>query len=363
VTASLFPTTVPAITPAWLTDVLRQGGYLAAGVVTQAAATPFGAGEAVLSSLARLTLTYNPPDAGPRTLIAKVPTANPDNLRFARGTRAYACEVNFYRELAARSPLRVPQCYAAALDQLSGDFVLLLEDLGTARAVDPLVGCTPADAETVVVALSRLHAAWWNHPSLAALTWLGAYSDPRVVQGNAAAFGATWPRFLARFADGSPAPALAIGTALTERMGDVVMRLGGPPHTLCHGDPLLDNLLFDLPDSALAVVDWQFCCRAGGVFDLADFLTYSLDSATRRVHERALLRRYHQVLGDGGVTDYAFDRCLEDYRWAVLYCYRRAAATARVDPGDARGEALFASFRERCFAANLDWETGALLMT
>jgi hypothetical protein len=36
-------------------------------------------------------------------------------------------------------------------------------------------------------------------------------------------------------------------------------------------------------------------------------------------------------------------------------------ASVAADPGNARGESLFASFRERCFAANLDWDTGVLL--
>jgi aminoglycoside/choline kinase family phosphotransferase len=355
------PTTITAITPGWLAAALRRDGCLGDAVVTRIGAVPLGEGSAILSNLARLALTYEPPDAGPRTLIAKVPTDKPANRHVARGALTYQTEVNFYRQLADRSPLRVPHCYAAELDETSGDFVLLLEDLDPARTVDPLTGCTPAEAETVIVALSRLHAAWWNHPELAGLTGFRSAADPQVMQSIGTYFRETWPRFRERFGDSTPAPALATMAALSEQMAAVVGRTGGPPQTICHGDVRVDNIFFDLPDSPIAVVDWQYCRRASGLFDVADFLVYNLDVATRRSHEHELLRRYHQGLREGGVADFSFERCLEDFRWAVLYWNQRAIITSVADPGNARGAALFASFRERCIAANQDWDTGALL--
>jgi aminoglycoside phosphotransferase (APT) family kinase protein len=361
VTTLRFPTTIEAITPAWLTAALRQSGHLDDCAVTHMRVVPLGEGAAILSRLARLNVTYDPPGTGPPTFIMKVPTAKPDNRRIARVARAYYSEVSFYRELAARSPLRVPRWYAAELDESSGDFVLLLEDLGMGRTADPLTGCTPADAETVIDALSRLHAAWWNHPTLPALTSFRSAADPSVIRSIATYFRETWPRFLERFGDSTPARALATIRTLAERMDVVVARTGGPPQTICHGDVRLDNLFFDLPDSPIAAVDWQYCRRAVGPFDLADFLVYNLDVATRRAHEHDLLRRYYEGLRAGGVGGFGFDECLEDYRWAVLYWNQRAITTSIADPGNARGEALFASFRERCFAANLDWDTGALL--
>lgn len=111
----------------------------------------------------------------------------------------------------------------------------------------------------------------------------------------------------------------------------------------------------------MAAVDWQLCCRSGGLFDVAYFLVYSLDVATRRQHEQELLRRYYEVLREGGVTGYDFAHCRDDYRWAVLYCFHYVVMVAVADPGNAQGEALFATMQERGLAANLDWDTGALL--
>jgi hypothetical protein len=330
--------------------------------VSRVAAVTIGEGFGIISHLARLTLTYDGSGGtGPATLVAKVPTASPANRRIADALGAYPREVAFYREMAAHSPLPAPTCYYAALDQETGDSILLLEDLSAARTVDPVAGCAPADAATTMLALSRLHAAWWDSARLNDFPWVRAFGDPRVAQSRAMFFQDAWPRFLERHGDSIPAAAHAAGAALAGRMEDVVVRVGGRPQTICHGDFRLDNLFFDLPDHPITAIDWQLCSRASGLVDVAAFLIYDLDVATRRTHERELLRRYHEALCVGGVTGYSFEHCLEDYRWALLYWYIRPVSAAVADPGTARGEALFTSFPERYFAATADWDTGALL--
>lgn len=358
-----FPTTFDAITPRWLAAMLRHSGALPAGEVTGVQVQPFGEGAGILSHLARLTLTYDRPVAAPRTLIAKVPTVNPGNLRLAQGGRAYAHETSFYRELAAGSPLPAPRCFASLYDQERDAFLLLLEDLGAARTVDQLAGCSPEDAALVEAALGALHRAWWERPAAPGLSWLRSFADPPALSNTAAFFRRAWATFSERYGEQIPGEARALGPRLVEQIDRVIARVAAMPATLCHGDLRLDNLFFVDDERPVVAIDWQFCVRAGGLMDVALFLIYNLRVDVRRAHERELLRRYWQTLQDGGVTDYRLERCLDDYRWCVLYWMRRPLAAALADPGNARGEELFASFRERCFAANLDWDTAALLTT
>ena len=80
--------------------------------------------------------------------------------------RFYEREVRFYEELASSLSIAVPRCYWSAYDQGSGDFVLLLEDLGVLRAADQLAPGSAHDARLVADLLVDLHARWWNDRSL-----------------------------------------------------------------------------------------------------------------------------------------------------------------------------------------------------
>ena len=78
----------------------------------------------------------------------------------------------FYSAVAASLALSTPRCFSAEVAPASGDFILLLEDLGNRRLGDQVAGATAAEARLLTTAIAAHHAAYWNDPRLAALDWI-----------------------------------------------------------------------------------------------------------------------------------------------------------------------------------------------
>ena len=363
-TPATMPQTIEALTPEWLSTVLRQGGHIGDATVTAVETESVGAGVGILCLLARLKLSYDRPARGaPKTLIAKIPSPDPQTRGMAAAFRFYQREVTFYRELAADISLPAPKSYYSALNEESGDFVLLLEDLGGARLGDQLAGCSAEDATLAIVELAKMHASWWNHPRLQALSWMPVTSDP-VNKAGMALYPMAWPLFVERFGSRCPADVLRIGETLEPHFNAMLDRFAAGPRTVLHGDYRLDNLFFAAKagDPPLRVVDWQISMRGAGTYDVGYFMSQSLDVQVRRDHEREILRLYHATLTEHGVTDYSMDECLHDYRWTILGCFVYPVMGGGLgDLSNARGVALATAMTERSATAIADWKAGDLL--
>ena len=152
-----------AIDRGWIATALRAAG--GDTTVADVVATPVGTGQT--GDCVRLRIEYATADGpGPRSLIGKFPSDNPASFRAGMAGGEYQREVKFYRDLAARSHVSAPTCYLAALDEESGNFVLLLEDLAPARQGDQLHAPTIKEAGLVVEEAAKLHAAWWDDPAI-----------------------------------------------------------------------------------------------------------------------------------------------------------------------------------------------------
>lgn len=359
------PLALSDLTPSWLTGALRAAGHLDASAVASARVEAIGQGVGVLCQLARIAIEYDrPAPAAPATLVAKLPTADLQTRGMVSLFRFYEREVRFYRELAPWVDLATPRCYASAFDADSGDFALLLEDLGADRIGDQLAGCSAQDAALVVDEIARLHAAWWGHPRLAELPWLPPV-DSEVNRMGLGLYPQAWAIFLDRFG-AAMSPALrAIGDRLGDQLMSLLDEVAGGPQTVCHGDLRLDNVFFRAQgDEArpLTLIDWQIAGRAVGTYDVAYFVSQSLATGVRRACERALLARYHAALVAGGVRGYDFARCEADYRRAVLFCFVYPVMAGGLgDLSNERGRALAAAMAERSAAALADWNAEELL--
>lgn len=363
-TAVTIPTSFEAMTPEWLTTALRQGGAIGDATVTSVTFEPVGQGVGILCQLARLTLTYDGAAEGsPRTLIAKIPTTDPQTRGMVSIFRFYEREVRFYQELAAELTLGTARCYFGDFDAGSGGFILLLEDLAATRLGDQLAGASIEDARTTIGELAKLHAAWWNSPRLASLTWMPVANDP-INKAGVMLFPQAWQIFLQRFGDGLPGELRTTGEKLCGEVGGILDQFVDAPITLCHGDVRLDNLFFAVRtgDPPLKVIDWQIGIRGVGAYDAGYFMSQSLNVDTRRAHEEELLRLYHSLLTENGVSGYSYDELLHHYRWTLLFCMAYPVMGGGLgDLANERGYQLVRAMRDRSAAAIADWKAWELL--
>ncbi len=139
--------------------------------------------------------------------------------------------------------------------------------------------------------------------------------------------------------------------------------------TLIHTDYQLDNYQLDnlfignLPtregfsDSGLAVIDWQICCKAEWVADLAYHMC-SLDIKTRRDIEKKAVQDYHETLISCGEKNDPFDIFMIKYRRALLYAVGLAGTA---DKGNERGMELCRVLLDRPLAAIADNDCGEVM--
>jgi hypothetical protein len=368
------PASLGELTPEWLTAQLRSAGVLRTGRIAGFRAEPLGEGAGFVGEVARLHLELEGAVA-PRSLVAKLPTRVPENRLTGELLGLYEREILFYRELAEHVPLRKPRLYGSDMDpnpagergpslvgfidglplwlrrmlmvlirriaaRSTRRYVLLLEDLGSARVGDQISGLAPAECARVLAALARSQAALWESPVIEGRFWIARPEiGARLAQQQ---FRASRPAFDERF--GARLPRWAVGTIdwIGENGVELLRALfGESPQTLIHGDFRLDNLLFDQQgaDGPIAV-DWQGVSRGPGVFDVAYFLGGSLDTELSTEDERALVRGYHACLVDCGVEGYDLVTCLRDYERSLLLLLHNLVTIDTLEFGSERGVAL-----------------------
>jgi thiamine kinase-like enzyme len=352
--ALTIPKAPEEFTPAWLTEALRSSGVLSSATVTAAVPSSLGEGFGLLGSLTRLTLSYDRDEPGaPRTLVAKFPHIAEANREISHQYRIYEREYVFYTEVAPAIRTALPGVLFRALDADAGDAVILLRDLAPMRVGDQLVPPTRSEVVRTVREIAKLHAAWWGKADTDRLARVPYLDDPLWLQ-VAQSMDVFWPTFQQSFPDLLNANLKRIGDRLPGSIASLAGRLSAAPSTLVHGDLRLDNLFFATQPShePLVICDWQLTSRGRGIYDIAYFMSQSVEAEMRRVLERDVVRLYYEALVAEGVSGYAFEDAWEGYRLAVMWCMMYpVAAGGGLDLSNERGVALARAMARRSFAA------------
>ena len=153
----------------WLSAALASvaGGARVVGVDQQRI------GNGMVADSLRLSTHVGSRHDGAVVVVAKVPAAEEINRITAAATRTYLLEATFYRRARRHVAVCRPACHHAAFDTVTGDYVVLLEDLAPAVAGDQVSGCTADEAAAVIPELAALHGPRWGDPTLLELEWLG----------------------------------------------------------------------------------------------------------------------------------------------------------------------------------------------
>lgn len=353
------PPNPDALTPEWLTSILRERGVLTDAAVTAIAVEPL-AEQGATTRLARLRLTVTGDQAhAPRTMIAKFSATDPAFLESVRRVQLYEHEVRFYEEFAHTINLRTPRCYYSAFDASTLDHIILLEDLAPARAGSMFKGGTLQETEQTIREIASLHIRWWDHPQLEQLDWLKVPGFQDLLH---AGYQDHWRGYVARVGDMLSAEM----RLLVEKLHDQYLRVTNPlyeaPLTLIHRDLQFENVLFDVDGDSLAVIDWQWVTVGRGPFDVAWLMAANIDPAVRKAHEIDLLRMYHGLLVDGGIRDYTFDHTLEDYRRGVLNTFAQRVISIGAGRRDDQLERKRTTIIPRMIAAVEDLKCHELLV-
>jgi hypothetical protein len=345
---------INAITPQWLTTVLRAAAVAEAAVL-DIETRPLGVASAA-GDLARLSMAYEPMrPPGPATIIAKAPGSGPVQRAMEAAMGLFARERYVYAELASALPVRLPQCYYPG--DLGKQEPMLLEDLRALRAGDQVSGLGRADAERLIDVLAGLHATFWQAAppggdASRLVSWadpaLGAMLTQLVTSGVAA--------LRQRYAERVPAQILTAIADAAPHWAGVLRRCAEGPQTFVHNDFRLDNIFFQ-SDGQPVVIDWQLAGRCRGTQDLAYLLSGSMPTGTLRDCWDVLLRRYHARLSAAGVRGYDLHQCRFHYRQSLLYTLAPGIAMLgrmQFHGGDARGLADTLVLRTLTHASDLD---------
>ncbi|MEX2394017.1 MAG: phosphotransferase [Actinomycetota bacterium] len=318
-----------------------------------------GIGVGLLGRLYRLTLTS---DGGPAAVIAKFPTLDEGaRMHVVEPLRFYEKEVRYYSDFADTSAIPTAHSYFAEHDPATGDFLLILEDFGDRRMEDQIAGCPAHDAHAAIDALIQLHSQWWDSDDFPA--WLPSYSDPPYPQVIAGMYKQSWPAALAVFGDHLSPKYMEYGERYADLVPYFMEGLTGEPLSLCHGDYRLDNLFFGTKPEhpSLSVVDWQICFRGRPAYDVAYFVSQSLETEARRGCEASLQKRYLEGLAAAG-SNYDETQFMEDYKRTVAYCFIYAVVSAgQIEMANERQRELVIGIADRAVQAMEDIDALAVL--
>ena len=343
------PTHPSQITAGFLTSILGV-------TITRVEAEELPAGAGFNAQLARLRLRYDQPETGVlRSLIAKLPTIDPELHHNAAVFQPGNKESWYYRHGATRTPVNVPVCYFNAVDPKTGESFLLLEDLSAARSGNRIDGISVEDARLALQAAAALHAAWWavdpaSEPELARLMG-NAQAEQNLVEQL---YLKAWPKFLEYSPFQIPDDFRALGERLVGHIAEAEALLDNSPRTLIHGDFRIENLFFGTQEGKPTcwVIDWEDVLLWNGMFDVAWLLGGCLPVAVCD-QEEALLSCYHQALCAAGVKGYSLAQCQYDYRCAMLSSVVQGILTvAALDPVDEYNRRLSDALTERLVMAN-----------
>ena len=336
-----------ALNPRWIDQVLQRAG-VSAPAVTSLRVEPVGRGTA--SSVVRLALTYaGPAGDAPRTLIAKFPKPARNGEPPDAALLGYDREVAAYRFFGATPPCRMPTCYFAEI-RADGVFTLILEELGDhCRPGDQITGCSIAEAGAVVNSLAALHGAYCNKPNLHDLSWPKRRQQLAAQSARLFARGALVMR--ERYAQMLGEAALTT----IERAAPLVgpwSQLTSPNASLIHTDARVDNVIFEHTAQGIraCLIDLQSMAIGDPAYDIAYFLSGSLEPGDRAACERDLVATHAATLAAAGVSTSAIT-AWENYRQHAIAGLVATVSAAAILPASPAIDDLLTTLARRNCAA------------
>ncbi|HKP73429.1 MAG TPA: hypothetical protein VJT82_10860 [Pyrinomonadaceae bacterium] len=307
-------TNIEQVTPAWLTDVLRDGGYVGVGEVVRVRVAQTRT--LIVSNVFHLEVEYSEdaPASAPPRLFLKIST---DELQ----TGFRPKEVEFYNTIARDAPeLPLIRCYDAVYSTETGAAHVLLDDVSETHTQTPApLPPSVRDCELAMDCIAQLHAHFWEHPRF--VKGVGRRTSAREFETLRQTLSGHFAAFAEFLGDRFPAERRATYERVLAGSMRPWRRMIEPEGlTVSHGDAHWWNFLYprDPANGTALIFDWHLWHVDIPLKDLAFMIALNWYPQRRARLEQKLLRRYHAVLVERGVRNFSWDECWHDYRQAVV---------------------------------------------
>lgn len=312
---------IPTLSVSWLTDRLRLAGVIGRKVAVSSFKSELLTGGLMADTL-RLSLQYSDGNgAEPKSIVAKLPSSNPDSRAAGHEMACYSLEINFYKNIADQLSVSTPRCYHASIDEATSDFTLLLEDLTPAFVADEN---TENAKELMLLSLSELallHGKTMGRDNFKAHVIGRKMSDKQTIEAACAGWD-----ILKRVADHRlPRSSIALGDRLIENTHQLPA-LKNLRSCLVHGDYRFPNFLYR-GNTNVFTVDWQTYDWTNPGIDLAHLMICSVNLSQTKDWFEECVQHYHSKMLDAGVQNYSIDDCYYDFKVGVLFDMQFMMAT------------------------------------
>jgi hypothetical protein len=348
-----FPTSRSDVTESWLRQTLDAHPRFQEDPILTVSLQDLGDGIGQMSALTLASLVCA--SGRQLQLVVKLQAPVPEMHQVALSYGHYDSEVGFYTEMASDIPMRTPDIYVCAIDELNARVVLIMEAFTDWQSPDQISGATAEQVAIAVAELAGLASTYWNTPPTDEFSWLKTADDP-VYDSLSADYAACLPILLERFRADWPDQATGTLTAISENYAGVRQAIIDGTQVLSHWDFRVENLFFRA-DGELAVIDWQLMHADNPANDLAYLLATNVEIGLRREIEADIMAIYLKALREQGIEGYGMANLVADYRLALLSISAiPVIGGANADVGNRRSRALFSTMGARLLAAIDDWQ-------
>ena len=170
-----------SITASWLKQALSAGVASDLPALKGVDVERVGAGVGLMGEVLRCRLTYeDDAPSAPDSVIVKLPSPHPKNLKMSKLLQLYKREYSFYIRLAPHVPIHVAALYYGDFEEKTHRFVLVLEDMRGMETGNRIEGATERQAKVAIRAIARLHGSYWNKVDRPPVAGLALFPPPQV---------------------------------------------------------------------------------------------------------------------------------------------------------------------------------------
>lgn len=304
------------ITLDWLNEALRDTAALTTGAVNHFELVE---SDSINATMIQLRLTYASESEGilPEALMLKI--CQDDSFS--------ASEVHYYmRDYIDVHDAPLVHCYHASYAATPSRYHLLMDDLSATHRNNYDITPTLEYGRDVARALAKLHARWWGVEKLQKLH-ANIPTQSELTRYVAPARAGLEPMLSRVQAEIDPTWVDTLHTVFRDHPKSMLERTrNGSGFTLVHGDVNPGNILSPINGSDKTyLIDRQPFEESLtvwlGVSDLANMMVHPWDTDLRRTYEIPVLETYLEELVDAGVTAYAWNQLLYDYRLAAVQSF------------------------------------------